>query len=230
MSYNFQGIKSEIINLLCENRFNDSKLFYEEHKEELKQGATIPMRQIILDLSEMMLNMDEKMYTNPIYSVSRIRRDTRHTKDKTLYRENLWLMLRRNKKMYPCAPFFWFEFTPAGFSYGLAFYGMRPSQFDFLRSKIIREPERFFDAIKTAENASMKFHAQDSYKNDRVPNSADELKKYLNAKNMEFSFYDTDLTKINKPSLIDTLKNAYAHLEPLYNILIETYDEMIAEG
>ena len=41
---NFNGITPKAIELLSENRFNDSKAFYEEHKEELKQLATIPMR------------------------------------------------------------------------------------------------------------------------------------------------------------------------------------------
>ena len=42
--YNFKGIKRESIELLCLNRFNDSKEFYEEHKLELKEGITVPMR------------------------------------------------------------------------------------------------------------------------------------------------------------------------------------------
>lgn len=74
---NFNGITPKAIELLSENRFNDSKAFYEEHKEELKQLATIPMRQIVLDLAEMMTELDDKMYTDPVYTVSRIRRDTR---------------------------------------------------------------------------------------------------------------------------------------------------------
>ena len=44
--YNFKGIKPESIELLCLNRFNDSKEFYEEHKLELKEGITVPMSQI----------------------------------------------------------------------------------------------------------------------------------------------------------------------------------------
>ena len=77
---NFNGITPKAIELLSENRFNDSKAFYEEHKEELKQLATIPMRQIVLDLAEMMTELDDKMYTDPVYTVSRIRRDTRRSK------------------------------------------------------------------------------------------------------------------------------------------------------
>lgn len=65
---NFNGITPKAIELLSENRFNDSKAFYEEHKEELKQLATIPMRQIVLDLAEMMTELDDKMYTDPVYT------------------------------------------------------------------------------------------------------------------------------------------------------------------
>ena len=84
--YNYKGITPEAIELLSLNRFNDSKAFYEEHKEELKQGAIIPMRQIVLDVSDLVCDIDPLMDTNPIYIVSRIRRDTRRTKSKMLYR------------------------------------------------------------------------------------------------------------------------------------------------
>lgn len=57
---NFNGITPKAIELLSENRFNDSKAFYEEHKDELKQLATIPMRQIVLDLAEMMTQLTIK--------------------------------------------------------------------------------------------------------------------------------------------------------------------------
>lgn len=112
--YNYSGIKPEIIELLSVNRFNDSKAFYEEHKEELKQGATVPMRQMVLDLSDVLCDLDPLMDTNPTYIVSRIRRDTRRTKSKLLYRENLWVMFRRNKFEYPFAPFTGLNLNPKG--------------------------------------------------------------------------------------------------------------------
>ena len=127
--YNYKGITPEAIELLSLNRFNDSKAFYEEHKEEIKQGAIIPMRQIVLDVSDLVCDIDPLMDTNPVYIVSRIRRDTRRTKSKMLYRENLWLMLRRNKFQYPFAPFYWFEFLPQGYAFGLGMWVGKPAQF-----------------------------------------------------------------------------------------------------
>ena len=62
MEYNYKGIKPESIELLCLNRFNDSKPFYEEHKEELKQGITVPLRQMVLDMFDVLFDIDDKMY------------------------------------------------------------------------------------------------------------------------------------------------------------------------
>ena len=58
MENNFKGISPESVELLCINRFNDSKTFYEEHKEELKQKITVPLRQMVLDMSGILLDID----------------------------------------------------------------------------------------------------------------------------------------------------------------------------
>lgn len=227
--YNFKGIKPEIIDLLCLNSFNDSKSFYEEHKEELKQGATVPMRQIMLDLADMMTQIDEKMYTDPIYTVSRIRRDTRRTKNKMMYRENLWIMFRRNKKIYPNAPFFWFEFRPDSYNYGIGFFVQRPAQFDELRKLILKHPKKWLNAVEAAEKAGMSFGSYNVYKNDRVPDAPEKLKKYLNAKDMSFMYTGFDMGRISSPYLIDELKEAFSAAEPMYRFMIEAYENIIAE-
>lgn len=84
------------------NRFNDSKAFYEENKEKIKANMTVPMRQIAASLSDMMLDIDPFMNTIPTKMVSRVRRDTRYTHDKHLYRENMWIMFMRPKKSGVC--------------------------------------------------------------------------------------------------------------------------------
>ena len=145
--YNFKGIKPESIELLCLNRFNDSKEFYEEHKLELKEGITVPMRQIVLDLSGLMYDIDDKMLTDPVRSVSRIYRDTRGNRSKIKYRENMWLMLRRYKKEYPSAPFFYFEFYPNSFGYGLAFWTWKQSAFKEVHNLNIEHTGRWLDAV-----------------------------------------------------------------------------------
>ena len=222
--YNFKGIKPESIELLCLNRFNDSKEFYEEHKLELKEGITVPMRQIVLDLSGLMYDIDDKMLTDPVRSVSRIYRDTRG------YRENMWLMLRRYKNEYPSAPFFYFEFYPNSFGYGLAFWTWKQSAFKEVHNLIIEHPGRWLDAVDACKQAGLTYNARDNYKKDMYPNAPKEIKPYLSAKNMEFSYSSFDMNRINSPSLIDELKLAFDLARPMYSFWADAYDNMLDKG
>ena len=228
--YNFKGIKPESIELLCLNRFNDSKEFYEEHKLELKDGITVPMRQIVLDLSGLMYDIDDKMLTDPVRSVSRIYRDTRGNRSKIKYRENMWLMLRRYKKEYPSAPFFYFEFYPNSFGYGLAFWTWKQSAFKEVHNLIIEHPGRWLDAVDACKQAGLTYDARDNYKKDMYPNAPKEIKPYLSAKNMEFSYSSFDMIRINSQSLIDELKLAFDLARPMYSFWADAYDNMLDKG
>ena len=228
--YNFKGIKPESIELLCLNRFNDSKEFYEEHKLELKQGITVPMRQIVLDLSGLIYDIDDKMLTDPVRSVSRIYRDTRGNRSKIKYRENMWLMLRRYKNEYPSAPFFYFEFYPNSFGYGLAFWTWKQSAFKEVHNLIIEHPGRWLDAVDACKQAGLTYNARDNYKKDMYPDAPKEIKPYLSAKNMEFSYSSFDMNRINSPSLIDELKLAFDLARPMYSFWADAYDNMLDKG
>ena len=230
MEYNFKGIKDEDIELLCINRFNDSREFYEEHKEQLKQGITVPMRQIMLDLSDLMYDIDEQMFTDPVRSVSRIYRDTRGNRSKTKYRENMWMFFRRYKKEYPQAPFYFFEFFPDRYGFGLVFWTWRVTHFHIVHEMILEQPRRFLKAVKACEDAGLEFDCRDVYKKDRYPDAPKELKKYLQSKNMSFCYYSSDMLKISTPALIDDLRYAFNKARPMYEFFIEAYQRMMDEG
>lgn len=228
--YNFQGIKPESIELLCLNRFNDSRSFYEEHKEELKQGITVPMRQIMLDMSGLMYDIDDKMMTDPMKSVSRIYRDTRGRRNKIKYRENMWMFFRRSKNEFPSAPFYFFEFFPNSYGYGLVFWLYRQSLFKAVHQQILKHPDRWLDAVAACEQAGFVYECRDEYKKELYPDAPEELKPYLKAKNMSFCYYSSDLSKIGSASLIDELSLAFDIARPMYEFFIDCYDNLLSEG
>ncbi len=228
--YNYKGIKPESIELLCLNHFNDSKEFYEEHKLELKDGITVPMRQMVLDLSGLMYEIDDKMMTDPVRCVSRIYRDTRGRRSKIKYRENMWLMLRRHKTEYPSAPFFYFEFFPESFGYGLAFYTYKQSAFKEVHKLILEHPGRWKDALDSCKDAGFTYRCRENYKKDMYPDAPEDLKPYLSAKNMQFSYNTFDMSKLNSSSLIDEMKLAFDLARPMYSFWADAYDKMMQEG
>ncbi len=228
--YNFQGIRPEDIELLCLNRFNDSKAFYEENKEKLKQGITVPMRQIMLDLSGLMYEIDDKMMTDPVKAVSRIYRDTRGNRSKIKYRENMWMFFRRYKFEFPGAPFYYFEFYPGSFGYGLVFWLYRQSAFKEVHNLILAQPGRWLDAVDACRQAGFTYECNDVYKKDLYPDAPEELKPYLRAKNMSFTYNSSDMTRIATPALIDELKLAFDIARPMYDFFIDAYENMMNEG
>lgn len=230
MRYNYKGIKPESIELLCLNRFNDSKEFYEEHKEELKQGITVPLRQMVLDMSELLFDIDDKMYLDPVRSVSRIYRDTRGNRSKVKYRENMWVFFRRYKKEYPSAPFFYFEFYPNSYGYGLVFWTWKASAFKAVHDMIVEQPRRFRKALKACEQAGFTFDAHDYYKKDRYPDAPKDLKQYLSAKNFSFTYNSLELSDISSPAVINEMKLAFDIARPMYDFMLEAYERMLEQG
>ena len=78
---NFQGIAPDGMFLLAENRFHDSKSYYEEHKPQIKAQVLDPLRSLAEDLAGTMIAIDPRIVTDPNRNgcVSRVRRDNRYT-------------------------------------------------------------------------------------------------------------------------------------------------------
>ncbi len=55
---NFQGIAPDGMFLLAENRFHDSKSYYEEHKPQIKAQVLDPLRSLAEDLAGTMIAID----------------------------------------------------------------------------------------------------------------------------------------------------------------------------
>lgn len=230
MDYNYTGIKGKDIELLCLNRFNDSRSFYEEHKQELKQGITTPLRQIVLDLSDVLYDIDDKMYLDPVRAVSRIHRDTRGNRSKIKYRENMWIFFRRHKKEYPAAPFYYFEFYPQSYGYGLVFWTWRVTHFHIVHEMILEQPKRFAAALKACADAGFEFDCKDFYKTDRYPDAPEELKPFLVAKNFSFTYNGYDMEHLDEQSLIDEMRLAFDIARPMYDFMTEAHERMMHEG
>jgi len=230
MDINYKGISPQSIELLCINRFNNSKPFYEEHKEEIKQGITIPLRQMVLDLSDILYDIDDKMYLDPVRAVSRIARDTRGNRSKMKYRENMWIFFRRYKKEYPEAPFYYFEFYPNQYGYGLVLWTWKASNIRVLHKMIYEQPKRFAQALKACTDAGFSFACNDYYKKEMYPDAPEELKPFLLAKNFQFYYNGYDMSRINSPKIINEMRLAFDIARPMYDFLLEAHTKMMQEG
>ena len=224
----YSGIFPETLFLMEENRFRDSKAFYEEHKEEIKKGITVPMRQIAAIFAKKLYKADDKAETDPVKMVSRVRRDTRFTKDKHLYRDNMWVMFMRNKHKWQNYPCMWFEVTPRNFSFGVGFFGSTPALMSTMREKMRETPQDYIKAIKGIKKLGFGYWGE-QYKKafEGCPKG---LEEYYNAKNFGFIAYETDMSMLSDGRVIELLDTAYDALIKLYKLMLIVSDECYANG
>ncbi|MDR2647475.1 MAG: DUF2461 domain-containing protein [Oscillospiraceae bacterium] len=220
----FAGFHPEALLLLAENRLQNSTAFYNAHKEELKQKITVPMRQIFEALSDDFAKIDPSMHLISHRVVSRIRRDTRFSKEKSLYRSNIWFMAMRPKSDdMPPSPCFWFELNPdaSEWNAGVAVFANPPRFMAFLRGEIAAKSDAFLDALESAQSCGA-IAQIDSFKRDRAGDCPDAVRPFLNAKNFFVMYASNDFGILQSPKLIKKLRGIFAAFAPLYQFYAQT--------
>lgn len=231
MAKNFKGFDPNGFMLLEMNKFNDSRDFYESVKEDIKRMSITPMRQLAMDLSDELYAVDDKMNLVPTKMVSRIRRDTRFSKNKEMYRSNVWCMFMRDKHQWRFMPCMWFEFFPNCFTYGVGMFHAQPSDLEVYRKILAENQDEFRYALRQMEIAEA-FPELDSFKKDKpgTDKIADDLKCFYNARYFLFAHHDNDMSKLIDGSIEQELRYAIRVFAPMYKFLLKVTDEIYEKG
>ncbi len=222
MAYN--GIKPDILFLASQNRFENSRMFYEEHKQELKDGFTIPMRQIAAEIVPQIYEIDDKVMTDPVKMVSRFFRDTRYSKDKHLYRDNLWIMFMRNKHEWQHYPCMWFEVTQNYWSFGVGMFWVDATYLGLYRKALLERPQEFLKAVADAKKTGA-MYCPEFYKKPKPGDPIPEIEPYYHIKDLCFIAQRTDFETLENDKLIDELKEVYQNFSGMYTFLKSIADE-----
>ncbi len=227
----FKGFDKDAFMLLELNKFNDSKDFYESVKEDIKQKAIVPMRLLAGDLSEEMIKIDDKMNLIPTKMVSRIRRDTRFSKNKDLYRANVWCMFMRDKHQWNYQPCMWFEFFPECYSYGVGMFRTDAAYLECFRETLKDNQALFKKALKFIELTGAELNIE-CFKKTKVGTEEiqKDLQMYYNCKNFAFICYNHDISKLIDASVKEELIYAYRAFAPMYQFLLKVTEKMYEKG
>ena len=215
----FTGFKPEGLDLLIENRLMNNKEFYEAHKDAIRSKVLEPFQALCLRMAPAMLEIDPLFVTVPSRMVSRVRRDTRYTKDKTLYRANMWLFFRRQKAQYDTVPFYYMEVTPDYWGYG-CFGGYGQGEMAIAREMILAGDKLFLDAYRAAEHSKVFTLEGDSYKRPRFPDAPAQYQPWLNRKNIGLQFAEYhDFSPLWDGSFVEPMLGHMKEIAPFYAFL-----------
>ena len=87
----FTGFSQDAIDFLSDIRFHNNQTFYEANRERYEREVKAPLRALSDEMTPIIQMIDPRLDVRPGRTMSRIRRDTRFTKDKSPFRDHVWL-------------------------------------------------------------------------------------------------------------------------------------------
>ncbi|MGE5607319.1 MAG: DUF2461 domain-containing protein [Bacteroidota bacterium] len=219
----FRGFSPEALQFLRDIKLHNSKTWYEEQKPNYRRLLLIPFQNLVSDLSGFMLNIDPYFITTPAVdkTISRIYRDTRFSKDKSLYRDSMWLTFKRATTDWKEAPAYFFEITPQTYRYGMGFYNAPKTYMDKFRERIAARPDEFLKVVSFLDTSKLITLKGERYQKDRGGDQPEKVRDWFQYK----SFYLTSEHMIDRVlfrgELVQELKTGFGAMTPLYKYLWE---------
>ena len=220
----FKGFSRETLNFLTEVKLNNSKAWYENHKNQYDKYLLTPLQQLTVNLSPLINSIDPniEISTKAGKTISRIYRDIRFSNDKSLYRNDAWISFKRRENDQVSYPEFYFYFTPVYYEYGMGYYSASKKVMDKFRETIENEPEEFEQSTSFFNDQQNELEILgEQYKKAIKNNAKEELQIWFKYKSFAVSkkseiddtFFSQDIEK--------EIKSAFEKLKPLYYFLLK---------
>lgn len=209
------------LDFLSENRFQNSRAWYAEHKADYKKFVHEPLVEMVERIAPTLELIDERIITEPKTdkTISRIYRDMRRAHG-DFYRDEMWLSFKRDKRMFPHYPEFFFVFSPRGFFYGCGYYATPSDTMQCLRQMVIDDHPAYLAAQQVADCEPGFALSGDVYKRSKYPDQPSVKRDWLDRKDICFMRAGDPITDLFAPDLAEKLADAFWRLKPVYDLCI----------
>ena len=213
----------ETMEFLVQNRMEDSRAWFHEHHKEYQKYVIEPLRDLVMDLTPTMLKIDDQFVVEPRVdrTISRIWRDTRFTKDPSLYRQNMWIIFKRDRMHSTEYPAMYFEVTPDRFFYGCGYYHASPSFMRTLREDVLANTSAFRAAQKAYRAQDIFQLEGELYKRPHYPDQPAEIADWLERKELGFYAESEDFDLLYSDRLGAKLAEDLAKIGPVYRFMLD---------
>lgn len=220
----FTGFTDATIETFLGIRFNNSKGWMDAHRQEYYLHVRDLFYALIDDLAPVALEIDSEMETRPHKCLSRINRDTRFSRDKSLYRDHLWFCFHKAGCPKESCPMYWFEFGPDQISWGLGTWFENRPMMDVMRKRMEARPEDFIKLIRQVKKQGM-YIGGNAFKRMEIPESIPEALKPLYAKKeIYISRDDIAHAWAFREDLKDRISADFLALKPFYRMMLGCFD------
>ncbi|HIU19631.1 MAG TPA: DUF2461 domain-containing protein [Candidatus Limiplasma stercoravium] len=223
----FDGFPEETIRFFLDLRFHNETPWFHAHRQEYEAYVRRPFADFIEALAPTMRQIAGDIETRPGRCLARINRDIRFTRDKSPYRDHMWLLLRRAGEEREHSVMYWFELSPEVVEWGLGFWGPNRPAMDALRKRMLQKPGDVTRVLRRCglPDRELMLYGDDYRKLKTPPQLPAELARLYGKKELYLKRVGTPLSVCYTPSLIQKVRTDFLRLAPLYHLLRLAADE-----
>jgi len=226
-------VTPEFFSFLVENRLHDSKSWFESHREDYNRLVLEPLRGLAAEMAPIMLTIDPQLIVQPAVgkTISRIFRDTRFSRDKSAFREHMWISFNRGKpERFQPVPELYFDLGPEGYSYGCGWYSPGAELMDALRKLVLEGDAVAKKAVRAAARQDRFQLEGKEYKRPKHPDAPPGIYPWVNRKELYLSCYGSDPAFLYAPDLGTRVAKDLAALKPVYQLFWKAQDTARAQA
>ncbi|NPV91537.1 MAG: DUF2461 domain-containing protein [Firmicutes bacterium] len=199
----------------------NSREWFEEHREEYRECLLHPLQDLVRSLAETMLSIDPELDVAPVTgrTISRIYRDTRFSRDKSIFRGSMWITFKRPRKDWQDTPGFFFEINPVTYRYGMGFYRAQKSTMDRFRETIAKKPQEFLKTVAFMEDREGFRLEGDKYKRTLDPAQPPAIQDWYQRKSFYIACHREADDRLFSRGILDDLASGFQAAAPLYHYL-----------
>jgi len=221
----FQGFSPKAFRFLRDIKTHNNKPWFEAHRGDYERHLLQPLRDLVTDLGDFMLGIDLSFEVAPAVNktISRIYRDTRFSKDKSPFRDCMWITFKRAGKDWARWSIGYFlEINATWYRYGLGFYDAAPDVMAQFRDQLDEEPAKFLKAIDWFEGQNTFELEGDTYKRIKGAEKPEPIRTWYNHKSFYLCCNRKNDKAIRSSQLVDDLQAGFGLTAPLYHYLLDT--------
>ena len=227
----FTGFPQETLQFFLDIRFHNDKAYFAQHKARYERDVKAVFHSFIEALAPDMQQIDPLMEIRPYRCLARIHRDPRFSKDKSPFRDHLWLCFRRAGESREGSVNFFFELGPTTLGWGIGTWGENRPMMEVLRRKMAADPAPFGRIIDRCHLAENDFAIwSQTWKRIELPaNVPEALRPWYTAREVYVGKAHPDMGLIGTEAILEAVRADFKALEPLYHLLRGAYDEAAGE-
>ncbi|NLD82726.1 MAG: DUF2461 domain-containing protein [Clostridiales bacterium] len=213
----FQGFGDALIPFFLDLRFHNDKSFMDANRDRYYREVRQPFYDFIGAMGPLLqARISEEMEVRPAKCLSRINRDTRFTKDKSPYRDHLWVSFRQQGMANDGTPFYWFEISPEQVTWGVGIWGETREIMDAMRRRMVAHPRDFERILPILQKRGFTLDGEQWKKMPVPPEIPPALTPWYLKKQVYAQRRDAKLSWILSPEIVDRVMADYEALAPLY--------------